>query len=208
MKKNTTIWWIVGIVVLIVLLLVWTNLAKKSTKAIQTINNPQSISSISTSAAPWPAELDYLRERLQAIGLPALSEEGTVLHIHQHLDIFIDGKPVPIPAGIGINEFAGFISDIHVHDNSGIIHIESPTVQTFTLGQFFDIWGVLFTNHSIGGYQNGNGKSLKVFVNGTLYAGDPRQIALAAHQEIVVTYGTDQELPNPIPSIFQFPPGY
>ena len=208
MKKNKTIWWIVGIIALVAFLLVWADLAKKAVPPAQTVSNPETISSISTSTAPWPAELDHLRERLAAIGLPALSQEGTVLHIHQHIDIFVDGKLVPVPAGVGINEFAGFISDIHVHDNTGIIHVESPTVQTFTLGQFFDIWGVRFTAQSIGGYESGNGKSLKVFVNGVPYTGDPRQLALAAHEEIVVAYGTDQELPSPVPSAYQFPPGY
>ncbi|MDE1875109.1 MAG: hypothetical protein KGI79_01370 [Patescibacteria group bacterium] len=198
MKKSKTIWWIIGIVVLGLVLIAWSNRAT---------NDHRSLSSVSTSTAPWPADVSHLRERLAALGLPALSQEGTALHIHQHIDIFIDGKSMPVPAGVGIDESAGFISDVHVHDDTGIIHVESPTIETFTLGQFFDIWGVRFTAQAIGGYETGNGRSLKVFVNGVPYGGDPRQIALAPHQEIVVAYGTDRELPNPIPSSYQFPVG-
>jgi len=205
-KSSTRTFWITGVIIIVVGLFIWVSSIPKPTPKI--INNPQSLAGIQTGDVPWIPELDHLRERLNAIGLPALSAEGTVLHIHQHLDIFINGKPVAVPASIGINSLAGFISSIHVHDNSGIIHVESPTVQTFTLGQFFDIWGVQFTATSIGGYSNTADKILKVFVNGTQYSGDPRKLALDAHQEIVITYGTNQELPNPIPSTYSFPPGY
>jgi hypothetical protein len=32
-------------------------------------------------------------------------------------------------------------SPLHTHDTSGIIHVESPTVRSFTLGEFVDLWG-------------------------------------------------------------------
>jgi hypothetical protein len=200
--------WTVGLsAVIVVFLVVWGGIA---TKPAMTVADPTILAAISTSTAPWPIEIAHLRDRLAADGLPALAAEGTVLHIHQHLDIFIDGKQVPVPPEIGINDGAGFISPIHVHDDTGIIHVESPTVQTFTLGQFFDVWGVEFTGQSIGGYAADaqSGKKLQIFVNGTLYQGDPRTLALAAHQEIAVVYGTDKEMPKTIPSSFTFPEGY
>ena len=104
-----------------------------------------------------------------------------------------------------MNEVAGFITDMHTHDTTGTIHVESPTVQTFTLGQFFDVWGVRLTDDSIGGYTNQADKTLKMFVNGKLYTDNPRDLALAAHQEIVIAYGVDAELPQPIPSTYNFP---
>ncbi len=198
--------WIGGVAAAIITLLVMG--ARASQKNVTTITNPGSLRGIQASGAPWPVESTRLRERLDQIGLPALAQEGTALHIHQHLDIFIDGKPIAIPAGVGVNAVAGFISDIHTHDASGIIHVESPVQETFTLGQFFDIWGVAFTAQRIGGYQNQGSRSLKVFANGSLYSGDPRQLALASYQEIIIAYGTDQELPNPIPSTYNFPVGY
>jgi hypothetical protein len=169
--------------------------------------NVDALPRIQTGNAPWPAEITHLRERLKDINLPALTQEGTVLHTHQHLDISIDGKPIQVPAGIGIDKMNGFLAPIHVHDNTGIIHVESPTVQVFTLGQFFDIWGVYFTTECIGGYCNQGEKILRVFINGNLFSGDPRTIKLEQHQEIFIAYGTPNELPSPLPSAYAFPPG-
>src|SRR5688500_18059987 len=45
---------------------------------------------------PWDANAGKLQQRLRAIGLPALREEGQVLHIHQHLDLFVDDEQVPV----------------------------------------------------------------------------------------------------------------
>lgn len=169
--------------------------------------NSDSLPGIQTGEAPWPPELNELRERLKIVGLPALQEEGSALHIHQHLDIFIHGKSIPVPAAIGFNARERFISPIHTHDSNGVIHIESPTVQTFTLGQFFDIWGVRWNLNCIGAYCEDQQNTIKVFVNGEAVPGDPRLIALSDHPIIVITYGTSQELPNPIPSSYVFPPG-
>jgi hypothetical protein len=161
-----------------------------------------------TGPAPWPAEITNLRERLRDINLPALTQEGAALHIHQHLDLSIDGKPVEVPYGIGQGEKSSFLAPIHNHDKRGIIHIESPTDQVFTLGQFFDIWGVRFTAKCIGGYCNQGERILRVFINGNLFNGDPGTIALEQHQEIFVSYGTTDQLPDPIPSSYEFPEGF
>lgn len=89
----------------------------------------------------WPANNGRaLQLRLRALGLAPLREEGQVVHIHQHLDLFVDGKQVTVPANIGIDAGGGFISDLHTHDTSGIMHVESPTQRSFTLGQFFAVW--------------------------------------------------------------------
>src|SRR5437868_2753692 len=67
-------------------------------------------------------------------------------HIHAHLTLYKDGKPVPLPADVGI-PFSQAIGGqhyclywLHTHDASGVIHIESPTARLYTLRQFFDIW--------------------------------------------------------------------
>jgi hypothetical protein len=165
------------------------------------------IPGLQITSAPWNTAIDTLKDRLVAIGLPALSEEGTALHIHQHIDIFVHGKSIAIPPGIGINEHAQFISSIHVHDDTGVIHVESPTVQDFTLGQFFDVWGVRFSREAIGGYVSDATNTLKVFINGKEFIGDPRTIVLAPHQEIAVVFGTATELPNPMPAEYMFTVG-
>ncbi|SRR6266702_8713034 len=116
-------------------------------------------------------------------------------------------RPVTVPQDIGINVAEGYLTSLHTHDASGIIHIESPTSRTFTLGEVFDVWGVRFSTTCLGGYCNGGSRRVWVFMNGRQVTSDPRRIQLAAHQEIVVAYGTSRELPSPIPSSYSFPTG-
>ena len=74
------------------------------------------------SGPPWPANnAASLQRSLREIGLQPLREEGQVLHIHQHLDIWVDGRKVTVPAQIGIDANQGFISDLHTHETDGIM---------------------------------------------------------------------------------------
>jgi hypothetical protein len=150
---------------------------------------------------PWPAERQNLRARLRALGLPALSHEGTALHTHQHLDVFVHGSRVPIPPGIGINVAERFISPLHTHNASGIVHVESSTVRSFSLAELFGVWGVRLTRSCLGG-ECGAGR-LRIFVNGGRVR-DPSRALLGRHDEIVVSFGT---LPKPVPSSYSFPAG-
>ncbi|HUX80947.1 MAG TPA: hypothetical protein VMV38_01335 [Candidatus Paceibacterota bacterium] len=194
-----------GIIVLVVLLLSWNRLFPTSLPIL--VTNPNDLPGIQTGTAPWSPEITNLEARLKDIGLPALHAEGSALHIHQHLDMVINGYANPVPADIGINQQADFISPIHTHDGSGVIHVESPTVQDFTLGQFFDIWGVRFTKDALGGYTTNATSTLGVYVNGSRVSGDPRTIVLAEHQEIMIVYGTEKEMPQTIISSYSFPVG-
>jgi hypothetical protein len=161
-----------------------------------------------TTPPPWDANTDKLQQRLRAIGLPALTAEGQVVHIHQHLDVFIDGKPVTVAENIGIDPNGGFISPLHTHlGNDGIMHVESPTQERFSLGQFFGVWGVRLDGKCLGGDCAGNGKQLRTWVNGVPVAGDPTRIVLAEHQEIAIAYGTKAQIPDPVPASYAFPTG-
>jgi hypothetical protein len=165
------------------------------------------VAGLQTGPAPWGPNTADLAERLQAIGVPPLSAtEGTAVHIHQHFDLFVDGREVPVPAGVGIDPAVGY-APLHTHDASGVIHVESPIARTYTLGDFFAVWGVRLTPSCLGGYCAGGGRQLRVYVDGRAFPGDPTTLALAAHQELVVAFGTPAELPSPIPSGYPFPPG-
>ncbi len=210
MKDRTkTALWVGGSVVVIGLLLVLGHFTKST--QIKTINNPNNIPSIVTSTLPWGSNSTGLRARLKAIGLSALSNEGTALHIHTHIAISINGEKVIIPAGVGINRIAGFIATIHTHRANGIIHIESPTIQKFTLGQFFDTWGVRFTSECIGGYCTTATSSmatatstLKVYADGKLYTGNPRLLPLKEREDIYIIYGT-ATTSDALPAKYVFP---
>jgi hypothetical protein len=161
-----------------------------------------------TSKAPWPANNRApFRARLVKIGLPVLKAEGQVIHTHQHLDVVIRGKGYAIPAGIGIDAHGRFIAPLHTHDITGIVHVESPTVRKYTLGQFFDVWGLRFSSRCVGAYCTKGKDRVWVFVDGTVWLGNPRAIPLRKHDEIVVAYGTYASIPKPIPPAYPFPPG-
>ena len=80
-----------------------------------------------------------------------------MFHIHAHLAIYINGSVRTVPEGIGImpprqetQNAAGVQTVIsgscfywlHSHTPDGIVHVESPVQRTYTLGNWFDIWGI------------------------------------------------------------------
>jgi len=154
---------------------------------------------LQTDPPPWNNGSGQLQERLQPLGLNALAAEGTVLHIHAHLDVYVNGKKVAVPAGIGIYANA-FLTELHVHDTTGVIHIESPKKQDFTLGQLFGEWGVKLTARCVGSLCGG----VQWWVDGKKMTRNPSALVLAAHQEIVVVRG---ERPTVIPVSYKFPAG-
>ncbi|MEA2218147.1 MAG: hypothetical protein QOJ35_773 [Solirubrobacteraceae bacterium] len=157
---------------------------------------------------PWSANTAKLQLRLRAIGLPALTAEGQVVHIHQHLDVLVAGKPVTVADNVGIDPAGGFISPLHTHAGQpDIIHVESSTESRFSLGQFFAVWGVRLDANCIGGACAGGANELRAWVDGKPVPGDPTRIVLAEHEEIVIAYGTAKQLPNPVPSSYAFPEG-
>jgi hypothetical protein len=173
----------------------------------QATASPGPLAGLQTGPAPWAPDTADLAERLAAIGVPPLSPvEQTAVHIHQHLDLFVDGREVPVPAGIGIDPAVGY-APLHTHDASGVIHVESPTDRTYTLGDLFAVWGVRLTPSCLGGYCAGGSRQLRVYVDGRAYPGDPTTLALAPHQELVVAFGTPAQLPSPVPSAYPFPSG-
>jgi hypothetical protein len=156
---------------------------------------------------PWKKTTKELESRLKGIGVQLLPTEGNVLHIHQHLDIFVNGKHVTVPALIGIKvkgqspEFA----ELHTHDTDGVIHLESARAQAFSLGQFFGTWGVYLAPNCVGGLCSPP-DPIAFYVNGTKVKSteDPAQLVLQQHDEIAIVYGTP---PAKIPSSYTWPAG-
>jgi hypothetical protein len=143
-------------------------------------------------------------------GVACQAGEQTVVHVHTHLTIFVNGKQQVIPYGIGVPGFqtvdqAGqpFVETgscfywLHVHAEDGIIHVESPsTSDTFTLGQFFDLWGQPLSSNQVGP-ATGN---VTVFFTSpgkqpALYTGDPRNLPLGNHYQIQLNVGTPNVAP-------------
>jgi hypothetical protein len=157
-----------------------------------------SLPGIRKTKAPWDPEYAFLADRLVPLGLTTLPQEAVATHYHSHLDIFANGKKVTVPALIGINPGAGYLTELHTHDTRGVIHIESPTKNDhFTLGQFVAEWGVFLNGRCIGAYCNG----LKWYLNGKLQTGNPQTYTLQPHDEIAIVVG---KAPKTIPSSYKF----
>ena len=129
--------------------------------------------------------------------------EKVAFHIHAHLAIFVDGKQKQVPLGIGIGPplklytstppppslFVGGGSCfmwLHTHTADGIIHMEAPRQMTFTLGQFFAVWGIKLSSSQVGPATG----SVVALVNGKVWSGDPNKIPLTDHALIQLDVGS------------------
>jgi hypothetical protein len=187
-------------------------------------NAPSSAPSTPASSATaptllWPAPSDPM-DRTIAAGLEPAPREFLVNHVHAHLDVFVDGQPILVPAGIGINiedpevrrsdnpvSFGGIemcgepcISPLHTHDESGILHTESSDPAPNTLGQFFTEWGVELSETCVGEHCAPT-TPIAFYIAGELYEGDPAAIELTDRKVIVIVVGTP---PAVIPSTADF----
>jgi len=129
-------------------------------------------------------------------GIECDTTEYTVFHVHAHLDIFVNGHPITVPAFVGI-ESNTCLYWLHTHTPDGVIHIESPQERGFTLGQFFAIW----QSTSTGLPPN---EEPIIYVNGQVVTTNLKDTPLHAHDEIVLVYGSP---PANIPAFYQFPEG-
>jgi hypothetical protein len=159
---------------------------------------PETLPGELTTEAPWPANADQAAARAEAIGLPA---EGTAMHEHADVQVFVRGERETIPVSVGVADVG---ESLHTHTDDGVVHIESSQVREFTLGEFFDVWGVRLSSTCLGGYCVSGADELLVFKNGERVNGPIRQVVLDDQSVVVVTFGTPEELPDPIPSTFDF----
>lgn len=134
-------------------------------------------------------------------GLQCGSHEEALFHIHAHLDVMVTGSARQIAQGIGIapprqeeqtadGPLVGSGSCfywIHTHTADGIVHIEAPVQRTFTLGEFFDIWGQPLSSTQVSSAHG----AVIAYDNGARFSGDPRSIPLTAHAVIQLEVGGD-----------------
>ncbi|MBV9119816.1 MAG: hypothetical protein JOZ39_03835 [Chloroflexi bacterium] len=144
--------------------------------------------------------------------IPCEQTERITYHVHAHLAIFVNGQPSGVPYGIGIapprqtqdTPDGPFVVGgscfywLHTHDATGVIHVEGPNPQNFTLGQFFDVWQQPLSASQVGPQQG----TVIAYLNGQKFSGDPRTIPLAAHNLIQLDLGQDTP-----PASYTFAPG-
>jgi hypothetical protein len=145
-------------------------------------------------------------------GIRCLGNEQLRFHIHAHVTVYVDGRARQLPGGIGIIDpqisattagpYVGAGSCfywLHTHAADGIVHIESPVVRVYTLGDFFDIWGQPLTRRQVGSARG----AVTALYNGRAYTGSPRDIPLTAHAQIQLDVGR----PLVAPVSITFPSG-
>ncbi len=126
-------------------------------------------------------------------GVQCAPAEGQTQHVHQHLDIAVDGKFLPVPANVGILSTKGCLYWIHTHSPDGVLHVEAPVSDHLTLGTFFDIWAVSSVDRTALDRVRA-GPPDRVIVDGKPYTGDYRAIPLLSHGLITLEYG--KEMPQ------------
>lgn len=143
-----------------------------------------------------PASTEATGQTIDGIGCTA--GEQVAYHVHMHLAVYVNGVLRPIPAGVGlVSPVAEQTPDgpfysatrcyywLHVHSQDGIIHIESPGVRKYTLGQFFAIWRQPLGSRQVGPVRG----KVTVFVNGRRYAGPPAGVVLLPQEDLQIDVG-------------------
>jgi hypothetical protein len=150
-----------------------------------------------------------------ANGIPCDALQHTEVHYHAALQIIYHGTPVSIPSDAG--RLSTCFYWLHVHAESpGVIHIESPKKDSFTLGDFFKVWAVskktpepLDATH-VSVFTLTADEKLVVYIDLSdgkgpqVYTGDPAKIPLKAHE--VITLEITPPTVNPPPK-FTFQSG-
>ena len=159
------------------------------------------------TVTPWPAPSNPIDLTGKA-GLVLYDKEFLLYHVHAHLDAFLDGKKVLIPAGVGINitdpgvqssdnppSYGGIkqcaqpcISPLHTHTIDGVLHTESKKSEPNTLGQFFIEWDVKLDANCVGEYCS-PAKPIAIYVDGVKFTGDPTTIQLTDKKQIAIVIG-------------------
>lgn len=162
------------------------------------------------AARPSGSSSSSILPEINGISCDAL--ESTIVHVHVHLAVFINGEQQPVPFGVGIGQpwqvsdtdEGPFVEDgtcfywIHTHTEDGVVHIESPVRRRFTLGDFFAVWQVPLSTTQVGSAQG----PVISYVNGQRNSSvAPPDIPLLPHARIQLDVGGDVP-----PEPFDFPP--
>jgi len=159
------------------------------------------------SASPTPTSFTTI---------PCDQLEHTQVHYHAFLQILNQGSSVSIPTNVGRS--SGCYYWLHMHTNEpGVIHIESPSDRTYTLGDFFDVWSdwghapELLDSTHVGTLTLTGSQKLAVYVDlgdgkgAVPFSGNPRAIVLEVHE--VITLEITPPSVNPPPP-FSWPAGF
>lgn len=164
-------------------------------------------------------------------------------HVHAFLGIYYNGKEIALPDGVGFadpsgdgtfngvpnwTQYAynpsnhsqpGCYYEMHTHDPSGVIHIESANAPPggesdtkYTLGDFFAIWGIQENAMQFGplsgpvtvytsGQMARDSSGLVPSTTYTLWSGDPSTIPLYSHEVVWILVGSGNPTGSSLPNV-------
>lgn len=105
-------------------------------------------------------------------------------HIHPILNIFVDGEPELISPNMGIE--GSCMAEVHTHDSTGTIHIETvdpAAANSFAFSSFLEVSELSL---------NREGYSLEVLVDNEVYEGDVQNLIMNDNQNIVLNYTSSE----------------
>ena len=146
-------------------------------------------------------------------GISCDQGEHSQVHYHAELEIYVNGVQQAFPSDAGRPSSVGCFYWLHTHASDGVVHIEALADGTYTVGQFFDIWGQHLSTTQLLNNKVDSSHKLTIYVfNPTAgeesnkdtnnpftvsppsdlqpYTGDPRKIQLKPNEVIYLEYGT------------------
>ena len=156
-----------------------------------------------------PASTTVARRNKSVDGIKCQYNPKVLFHVHAHLTLFVKGKQRAVPAGVGFwpplgpqnyrNGQFGVTPDncwtwLSTRYADGLIHVESPVARSFTLGEFFDLWGQPLSSRRVGPARG----HVTAIVDRRVWTGDPRRIPLRSHTQIQLEVGGPLVAPQQI----------
>jgi hypothetical protein len=99
-----------------------------------------------------------------------------------HLELFADRRVIIVPRGIGVAR-SGCHGPLSTDVPTGVVEVLAG--KRYTLADLFRVWGRTLSRRQLLSFRG----RVSVFVGGRRFTGDPRDVPLTRHAEIVVETG-------------------
>lgn len=132
--------------------------------------------------------------------VPASSQGKVVSDIN--IQYYVSGKQVAVPTGVGVDSAAKCSYPLTVPQENFVAAHATDAKTTYTLGQFFDVWGQKLSTTQVGTHVTKQGEKVTYEIwdgNGhfEIYNGDPAKIQLQNHETIAILYESPNAHPLP-----------
>lgn len=103
-----------------------------------------------------------------------------------HIELFAENRGVVVPGGIGMSRRRRCAYPLRTSDPTGVIRVDvSASSHPPRLGELFALWGQPLGRRRLGAFTG----PLLAYLDGRRWRGDPRDIPLRRHAQIVLELG-------------------